>query len=408
MIFWLLAICLSAASAAAIAYFLLTGGRGSFKSAELDVAVYKQQLKELDREIRRGIVSPGEAEASRLEISRRILHADKVARGEMPPGKAPEAASIACLAAVFALLVPGSALLYGLLGSPGLPDLPQAKRIENAENYRLNRPSQTRFLENSAPRRNSDAGLDPEYAELIERLRNTVASRPGDIQGHRLLARHESTLGNFSAAAAAMERIIALIGELADCDEYVDLAEYMILAADGYVSPEAEAALEDCLSTDSSNSRARYFMGLMRAQTGRPDIAFEIWSELLEQGSGDARWRQALDIQIVQVAELAGVRFEAPPQPIPGPSAAEMAAASELDPADRAAMIEGMVSGLESRLAENGGSIEEWMRLIRSLGVLGEIERAEAARKSAIEAFSADSEALARIARTARESGLRP
>ena len=406
MVFWLAALFISVLSAAAIANALLKGSKGSFKSAEIDIAFYKQQLRELDRDIGRGIVSRDEAEASKLEISRRILEADKIARGELPPKAATPALNAACIAGVFALLVPGGLMLYMVVGSPGMSDLPLAQRIENAAKFRLSRPSQETYLSNLSPRPGAEADADPDYLELVNRLREAVASRPADIEGLSLLARHESALGNFSAAARAMEQILSLRGEHAGCDEHGDLAEYMILSAEGYVSPEAEAALDSCLAMDASNSRARYFMGLMHAQTGRPDIAFEIWSELLEQGTRDDRWQQAVEFQIAQVAELAGMQYQIPRRSLPGPSAADISAASEVEPEDRAAMIEGMVSGLESRLAEEGGSVEEWTRLIRSLGVLGQLERAETARRAANEAYFGKEQELESIARAAKESGL--
>ncbi|MDE0532418.1 MAG: c-type cytochrome biogenesis protein CcmI [Albidovulum sp.] len=406
MIFWLTALFISILSAAVIAYALLKASKGSHKSAEVDIAFYKQQLRELDREIGRGIVSPDDAEASKLEISRRILEADKIARGELPPKAAPAYATAACIAAVFALLVPGGLYLYGKLGRPGMSDLPHAQRIENAKKFRLDRPTQENFVASLSPRLQDESKFDPQYLALVERLREAVATRPGDLEGLRLLATHESFLGNFTAATEAMEQVLSLRGDRAGCDEHGDLAEYMIQSAEGYVSPEAESALETCLSMDAFDPRARYYMGLMHAQTGRPDIAFEVWRELLERGPLDSYWQQAIESQIAHIAELAGIQFQLPQRRLPGPSADDIAAASEMDPSDRAAMIEGMVSSLESRLAEEGGSVDEWIRLIRSLGVLGQIERAAAARKAANEAFFGNEEELESIARAAREFGL--
>ena len=46
-----------------------------------------------------------------------------------------------------------------------------------------------------------------------------------------------------------------------------------------------------------------------------------------------------------------------------------------MTPEDRQAMIQGMVDGLADRLATEGGPVEDWARLITSLGVLGETDR---------------------------------
>jgi cytochrome c-type biogenesis protein CcmH len=72
-----------------------------------------------------------------------------------------------------------------------------------------------------------------------------------------------------------------------------------------------------------------------------------------------------------------------------------MAAAAELDPAAREEMIRGMVEGLASRLASEGGPASDWARLITSLGVLGDTERAGAILAEARAVFEGDAEAQA-------------
>jgi cytochrome c-type biogenesis protein CcmH len=81
-----------------------------------------------------------------------------------------------------------------------------------------------------------------------------------------------------------------------------------------------------------------------------------------------------------------------------GPSAADIAAASEMSAEDRAEMIRGMVNGLSDRLATDGGPPPDWARLITALGVLGETDRARAIAAEAREVFADDAGALAVIA----------
>ncbi|MCB2134183.1 MAG: c-type cytochrome biogenesis protein CcmI, partial [Rhodobacteraceae bacterium] len=75
---------------------------------------------------------------------------------------------------------------------------------------------------------------------------------------------------------------------------------------------------------------------------------------------------------------------------------------------DRSAMIRGMVEGLEARLADGGGSPAEWARLIGALGVLGEGDRALAARDAARAAYAGDAAALAEIDDAGARAGLAP
>ena len=124
----------------------------------------------------------------------------------------------------------------------------------------------------------------------------------------------------------------------------------------------------------------RYYWGQFLNQVGRPDLAFKLWEQTLAQSAPDAPWAVAIREQIGNIAFRAGVEYE-PEEPAPtlsGPSAEDMQAASEMTAEERQEMIRGMVAGLSDRLATEGGSPEEWARLIGALGVLGETERAQA------------------------------
>ncbi|WP_368072340.1 tetratricopeptide repeat protein, partial [Leisingera sp. JC1] len=91
---------------------------------------------------------------------------------------------------------------------------------------------------------------------------------------------------------------------------------------------------------------------------------------------------------------------------LPGPSAEDMAGASELTPEEQQEMIRGMVTRLSDRLATEGGSAEEWARLIGALSVLGETERARTVYDEARSAFESDAEALALLETIAAQAGL--
>ncbi len=92
--------------------------------------------------------------------------------------------------------------------------------------------------------------------------------------------------------------------------------------------------------------------------------------------------------QIETVAARAGVNFTLPgAESAPGPTAGDMAAAAEMTPEERQAMIEGMVGQLQERLATEGGSAEEWARLITSLAALGRPDEARAAYAEAQRQF---------------------
>ena len=69
-------------------------------------------------------------------------------------------------------------------------------------------------------------------------------------------------------------------------------------------------------------------------------------------------------------------------------------------------MIRGMVDGLSNRLATDGGTAQEWARLIGALGVLGETDRATAIWAEAQTVFADRAEDLALIRSAAEQAGL--
>ena len=244
--------------------------------------------------------------------------------------------------------------------------------------------------------------------ELVEQLRAAVAARPDDLRGHLLLAQTEAQLGNFPAAAAAQAGLIRIRGEQATPEDLGDYAELLVLAAGGYVSPEAEEVLRDVLRRDENDGRARYYIGLMRLQTGRPDITFRLWDDLLRRGPVGAPWIEPIRQQIGQVAALAGVRYEIPAigSGAPGPSQADIDAAADLSVAERMEMIGAMVDGLSTRLATEGGPPQDWARLVTSLAVLGQPTQARAIFDEAMQVFEGDAGAIDILRAAGQQAGV--
>lgn len=415
MAFWIVAGGLALSVGALLARAILLPSGLSAPAASRDAEVYRDQLKEIDRDLARGVLAADEARSVRVEVSRRLLDADRRSSDSAGTGRAPRAAGIAGAGFMLLSAAVGAPVLYGMIGAPGYGDQPLASRIENARIAREDRPGQAAAEAAAAARpRSATPDPDPAYLELVEKLRVALVDRAGDLEGHRLLARNEAGLGNFAAAYSAQERVLEILGERALASDHADLADLMILAAGGYVSPEAEAALDAALALDPANGAARYYMGLMHAQTGRPDLAFRAWRSLLAESTPDAPWTAPIEARIGDVARLAGVRFDLPDNPenapMPafgaGPTREQVEAAAEMDPQERTDMIRGMVEGLALRLADDGGPPEDWARLIGALGVLGETARARAIWDEARQAFADSPQALAAIRVAAERAGV--
>ncbi|MTI03685.1 c-type cytochrome biogenesis protein CcmI [Roseibium sp. RKSG952] len=391
--------------AAFLGYTMLRGRRSDEPTAAYDLRVYREQLAGVDRDLARGVIGQADAERVRTEISRRILAADTQMRGEKAQSGPSSVTSAVAVIAVALVLIGGAWLMYHRIGAAGFPDMPLSERLELAEELRVNRPSQAAAEEQTTPVQ--PPKLEESYAQLLQKLRDTVAQRPDDLQGHILLAQHETNAGNFKAGYEAQRRVIELSGSEASAEAYSNLAEMMILAAGGYVSPEAEEALRQALERSPDLGPARYYWGQMLAQTGRPDIAYRVWLDTLRSAPAGAPWADAIRSQMDDLAFRAGV-FNPPQLPVasPGPTQEDMEAASELTAEERQDMIRGMVNQLSDRLATEGGSPEEWARLIAALGVLGDKERAIGIRDEALSVFAGNDNALQMIAAAAQQAGI--
>lgn len=367
-----------------------------------DMQVYRDQLAEVDRDLARGTLDAAEGQRLRAEIARRLLEADrKQQAGAAAPGKT--GGWIA--AGAVALAMAGAVVIYTRIGLPGYPDLPIADRLAEADAAMKTRPSQADWVARlPAP---ALPQPDAEFLALMEKLRAAVdPASATDTRGLDLLARNEAALGNYAAAIAAQQRLIAVKGDAATADDHAGLAEILITQAQGYVSPEAEQELVRALQIEPSNGLARYYGGLMFSQGGRYDRAMALWAPLLEESPADAPWVGPLRAQIEDVAALAGIRYSLPP--VKGPSAEDVAAAGDMTEADRQAMIKGMVQQLSDRLAAEGGSPEEYAQLMTALTVLGRMDEARAALAQARATFKEDATALATIEEAASAAGITP
>ncbi len=388
---------------------------GKGESADLReraMRVYRDQLSEVDRDLARGTLQPVEADRLRLEIQRRILDLDRDTAGGSGMAPAPRSMQMVALGAVLVAIL-GSGAVYMGVGAVGYPDLPLVQRFADAAAVRANRPSQTEL-----EARFKAAFPDPEPFEgrealepMVAQLRDALARRPEDVVGYGLLAQNEARLGNFTAAIAAQVRVIDVKGAEATDEDMAFLLDLMVLATGGWVSPEAEAIVERTLRLDPSNKIALYYLGRMYDQTGRQDMTFRVWRRLHELSAGDDPWMDEVRAALPELAKLSGEpRYTLPPLPAPanarGPSAADIDAAQDMSSEDRAAMIESMVDGLLARLANDGGTAQDWAQLLRALSVLDRRDQAQAILQEARTVFASRADDLALINQMARDVGL--
>ncbi len=358
MMLWLVMALMTAAAIFAVLWPL---ARRAPLRAGSDIAVYRDQLEEIDRDRTGGLIGEGEAEAARVEVSRRLLAAaDQSAPA--PRGNAQWRRRAAALAALI-LLPLGAAGLYLRLGSPELANEPQSERLEAAAEQRS-------------------------IAELVSKVEARLEQNPEDGRGWDVLGPVYMRLGRYDDAVRARKNALRLLGPTAERE--ADLGEALTGAQNGVVTAEAKEAFDRAVGLDPRDVRSRYFLGLAAEQDGRPKDAATAWRALLAEASANAGWagfvRQSLDR-----VEPGGTVMQ------PGPNADEIAAASEMSPEQRNMMVRGMVARLAERLKQDGGDVEGWLRLLRAYMVLGDKDQARAAAEDARRALTSDPEKLRRI-----------
>jgi cytochrome c-type biogenesis protein CcmH len=359
MTLWFVFALMTAAAMLAVLWPLARRDRGMRSGS--DVAVYRDQLEEIQRDRTAGRIGDNEAEAAQVEVSRRLLAAaDAEAAQSAPAAKATRHRRVVAIAALVALPL-GAAGIYLPLGSPSLPDQPLAAR---------------------AP--------DQSIENMVAQVETHLARNPEDGRGWELIAPIYLRLGRVDDAVKARRNALAFNGETSE--RLAGLGESLVAAGNGVVTTEAKSVFQRAVALDGENIKARYFIGVAAEQDGRPADAAAIWRGMLAAAPADAPWAEFIRHELARVES--------------GPSEEDAAAAADLSSEQRTAMIRGMVERLAERLHHEGADLEGWLRLVRSYMVLGEREKAQAAAGEARRALASEPEKLRRIDELVKGLGL--
>ena len=371
MTLWFLFALMTAVAMFAVLWPLGRGTRTPLRAGS-DLAVYRDQLDEVARDRAAGLIGEAEAEAARVEVSRRLIAAADAAQPEAAPGGGERFRRRAAAVLVLVALPAIAAALYLTLGSPQLHGQPLASRDMT--------PLQDRPLD-----------------RLVAQVEEHLAQNPDDGRGWEVVGPVYMRLGRFEDAVRARRNALRINGASAVRES--DLGESLMAEANGVVTAEAKAAFERALAADANNFRARFSLGVAAYQEGQTGRAVAIWRDMLKDIPPASPW-----IPMVRetLASIEGT--EAPAQqPAPGPSAEDVAAAQQMKPEDRDAMARGMVDRLAERLKRDGLDVEGWLRLVRAYTVLGERERALSALADARRALGHDSDKLRQLDQLVKE-----
>ncbi len=320
---------------------LLWRRREAVSSEAYNLAVYRDQLAEIERDVDRGVLNADEAESARTEIARRML--------ALPQGgAAPHAATRGSLAliAVAVVVLPFAAwTLYWQLGSPALPDDPFAARRAQAASL---------------------IGPHTDMAAAVAKLADHLHDHPDDVTGWALMGRSEIDLGRYHDAADAYRRAAELSNQRPDI--VGDWGEALVLEAGGTVTDAAKADFEAAMQDPAAAPRSRYYLALAALQHGDAKAALQGWVDLEAESAPDAEYMPLLRRRIADTAKQAGIDpatlKASSGQPLPSPEA--------------------MVASLAAKLQEHPDDPDGWARLGRSYMVLGEPDKAVDAYQHAV------------------------
>ena len=333
MMFWSLALVVTAVATAAL-YYAGAGRRVNAPVSAPEREHFRKQLAEIETDIAQGRLGEAEGVAAKAELAREVMrlnHGSDAA--PTPAGNGGARGLVAVAALATAVLALGT---YSLLGHPELPSEPLAQREMPTE-----------------------LSLDDAIAQIEKRLETD----PDDLRGWTVIAPVYMQTGRYDAAATAIRRIIALDGATADRE--TDLGEALMMANGGTPTDEALALFDSAAAADPEHVRSRYYLASEAMRTGDYADAKTRWQAMIDMAPEGAEWLDAARAGLVAAEQgLAGV-----------------------DSGTDAPAIRNMVEGLSERLAAEGGTLEEWTRLVRSRLVLGETDKAQAAYEAARAAY---------------------
>jgi cytochrome c-type biogenesis protein CcmH len=354
ILFWIVAGLLVVAALIALLKPLLWETPEAADQSEPVLAVFRQQLMNLDSEIAQGRLAPDEAEAVRAEITRRMLAAaDQETENARPAvlGSATTSWRIGVAVGIAALMPAAALAIYSAVGAPAA--------IERGGGAAAT----------AAPAPHDRA----ELAAAAEQLKARLQQEPGHVEGWVLLARTFVSLERYPEAREAYTQAIALASK--EPRLHAELGELLVLAAGGDVTAEAAAEFAKA----DNDPRARFYSAEAALQRGDHEAAKATLRALLADAPAEAPWRKVVQERLAEIAP----DEQAPAAKRPGPTAQDVAAAQSMSPEERQTMIRSMVERLAARLEQNPNDKDGWTRLARAYDVLGETQKAEAARTRA-------------------------
>mgnify|MGYP000479903244 CR=1 FL=1 len=388
MVFWILVAVLVAGVTLAIMRPLMVPARPAGGIADADIAVYKDQLKEIASDAARGAIAVDEAESAKAEIARRLLRVTQDnPKIETAGDEKTRNRFITPVTILTSIALPVASLgLYLAYGAPGMPAQPLSERIADAS-------------EASKPN------------DLVAKVEQRLRDHPEDGVGWDVIAPVYYAMGRYEDAAQAYRQAIQLLGE--NPKRLQGFANARIRLENGIVPDDARKALQRVIVLAPQTIEPRIWLALAKEQDGHLAEAAADYKSLIEQSPADAPWRKVLEERLANIDPAAAASMakenkaaESAPASSGAPSGPDASAVMSMSPEQRQAFIANMVEGLAARLKADGSDAAGWVKLIRAYQVLGRHDDAVKALNDARTNLKDNQVGLAQVEDLARQLGL--
>ena len=233
-----------------------------------DVALFRAQLSELEREQADGHIADAEAIAAKREIERRLLAAGRALGAATPASAQPiNRGARLRLAAVLAMVVTSSAfLIYLTIGTPQAPA----------------------FLTITADARAQAAAQRAELTRLTGLIEERLAETPDDGQGWALLASAKLKLGKMDDARRALAKAKQFLPAPQAAEATARFAQTLAEVSEGQAISPIRQYANEAIGLDPDNGRGHMLLALIAMQTNDPDAARKEWSLIVERLPADS------------------------------------------------------------------------------------------------------------------------
>ena len=248
-----------------------------------NVLIYQDQSREMEADLKNGLVSEEQYQQDKEELERRLL--DDVNAPHSDSSSSPATRKFAY---GLGMAIPiGVVAFYFVIGNPkGLsPSLTSAEMASPATQQ-------------------GGAMSNQQIAANVEKLARRLEQNPNDAQGWLMLARSYTLMERFADAASAYERAIALNGN--DASIWADYAEASAIANGQRLAGKPTDAINRALQIDPKNAKALDLAGSAAYQAGDYKKAIGYWQKLLAQLPAGSEELRTISEQITKAKQLAG------------------------------------------------------------------------------------------------------